>query len=180
MTLRPDDMTVGMPVIIESVIDGFTLGESITSDMYSAFMDARWLEGKAGKPAEIVGITLPFIAIRIYGTSKSTYRSPYSTEPERPGELHTIDTRRFRLIKCDPVMLASFVRESVPMAKMELDTVLGVALANRLRKAGISDTESLMSRYRTGMLSSMTGIGESSMRKIESLMTMAGVQKHGF
>lgn len=181
MHVAPDDIVAGMSVIVESTKSNFAPGVGgPTSEDFFAYQDMQWLASNGGRPAEVVSVNYPFVAIRIFGQSQSRRMFSMQETPKSCGELHSIDVRRFNLIRCEREMLKAFVCECLPRQVFDLQAIFGAKAAKAMQSHGLRSIEQVVMYYRNDMLKRIPGIGEASMRKVENVMAIMGVAKNEF
>lgn len=179
MHLAPDDIVSGMSVIVESTKSDFEPGFSNpTSKDFYAYQDMQWLSANGGRPAEVVSVNYPFAAIRIFGQSQGSRMFSYRETPKACGELHSVDLRRFNLIRCDRDMLKAFVCENLPRQVFDLPSIFGAKAAKAMASHGIRSIEQVVMHYRHDYLRKVPGIGDAAMRKVENVMAIMGVAKN--
>ena len=127
MYVRPDDLQVGIFVIVDSL--SFPC-ETVDAEYHTLYQweAVHWFQNWGHLPAQVKAIDRPYATLLI---SAQDGNGNHSTS------MQMVDTRMFRFVRCSENTAFSFHHNDEPV--IQLETVFGGYIGKHLRRFGIRD-----------------------------------------
>lgn len=110
--VHPDDLSQGRFVIVREILSEPQSFSASPIDDHLEYQRRRELQEIVGLPLQVIGMSLPFVAVQVLGRrNSSSYRSPFDSGANRH-DVVSLDSRSVVFQHCDVCMAAAFI--SIP------------------------------------------------------------------